>query len=263
MTDQQNFNKPSQGQADWDADLNANFTIAERGQHVKATAGEAINTGDALWVNSGNFAFKFDPNSETIYPHLLAYKSVASGEEDTFLHMGQVRSLAVWSECVPGEPVFVSPATPGALVGSYSAASRPVGFGLFEDGVRFNPFQNLPEQLTRSNSVACVTGSDHLFSVDIGKRGVVRQLKVIGDSADLVTVKLHSNSSRVASVRLYETKSGGVTTVGSFIDQALFPYANTDPSTLSGLIYATLHIESDAAVGSDTLTLWLDVERTK
>lgn len=138
MTDQQGLQQPTTGQADWDQSLNGNFTIAERGYHVKAVAGIAVDTGDVLWINSGGFAFRYHPSSLTTRPHVFAYKAVASGEEDFFLAKGAVRSLSVFSSMVPGQPAYVSTDTPGVVVNS-DGANRVVGFGIAEDGLFFNP----------------------------------------------------------------------------------------------------------------------------
>jgi len=138
-TDQQGLAQPSNGQADWDTDLNGNVSIIERGYRVKATAGTAINTGMVGWVNSGGFVFPYDPRSLTIRPQVLAYKSVGSGEQDFFLAQGAVRSLAIFSACVPGEQLYVSSGTAGLIVGSYENARHSIGYGIAQDGLFFSP----------------------------------------------------------------------------------------------------------------------------
>lgn len=251
-TEDQNFSIPTAGQSDWDTDLNSNFTILGRGYHVLGSAGEDINTGQIVTVGSDGFFRLFDPNSYSNQPHAFAYKAVSSGEQDTFLLRGMVRSLGVLTPAVPGFTIFGDAANPGTIATSYSGANRPVGFGTQEDGLFFDPGrQILPETLVRTVEIDAVTGSSHLFSFDPGLAGFNRQLIMIGDSADLVTVQLWTNSSRDS--RLYETVSGGVSVVGSFLDQAGFPFWNTDASTISGLIYGTLEVMSDADVGSDTI----------
>lgn len=259
LTDQ-NISAPSAGQSDWDTDLNANFTIISRGYHVIGQAGADINTGQIVTVASDGFFRPFDPNSLSNRPHAYAYKGVSSGENDTFLLRGIVRSLDVLTPAVPGENLFGSPSDLGVAVGSYSGADRPVGFGIQEDGFYFSPGEALfPEVVTRSVSVSAVTGSSHLFTMDGGRGGVVRQAIMEGLSADLVELKLWSNSAR--NTPLFETISGGVTTIGSFLDQAGFPYWNTDASTINGLIYGTLKVMSDASIGSDTVGVQMVFER--
>jgi hypothetical protein len=259
-TEDQNLTLPSAGQSDWDTDLNSNFTIIGRGYHVLGQAGLDVATGVVVTIDSGGFFRPFDPNSTAIRPHAFAYKAVDSGEQDTFLLSGIVRSIAINSPVVPGEPVFASANGSGFLVGSYSGASRPVGFGTEEDGLFFAPGREIfPETLTRSVEINAVTGSSHLFTMDGGRGGFVRQLIADGASGDLVEIQLWSNSAR--SSKLFETFSGGINVISSFLDQAGFPYWNTDASTINGLIYGTLQVMSAASVSSDDVTVQCVFER--
>lgn len=260
-TTDQNFTLPSAGQADWDTDLNANFTIIGRGYHKLFTAGSEIRTGTIVTVSSDGYANAFDPSSLSNTPHAFAYKAVASGEQDTFLLHGVVRSVGVLSGAIPGKPFFSSAITPGVVVASYSAADRSGGIGVEEDGIYFSPGRGgaLPEILARSVQVTAVTGSSHFFTMDGGRYGSVRRILATGASADLVELSFYSNSSRADL--LFQTLSGGVSVVGSFIDQAGLPYYNSDASTLSGLVYGTLEVKSAAAVGSDTIDVSVTFER--
>lgn len=263
MSDNQ-FLAPTEGQADWDTSLRANFTIAERGYHITGQAGADIRSGHVLWVNSGQFFFHYNPNSRDIQPHAIALTAASSGDTTQVLAWGIVRSLGITSPAVPGIQCFVSAVTPGVIVGSYSGADRPIGFGIGAPGVVFAPGRQLfPEKLSRTTSVVAVTGSLHYFTVDGGQWGWVRELRVIGNSTDLVNVLFHSGSARVSSERLFETKSGGVYTIAPshYLDRAGWPYENTEASTISGLIYGTLKIDSAAAVGSDGLSVRLIFDR--
>lgn len=263
MTDNQ-FIQPTEGQADWDTSLRSNFSILERGYHVTGQAGIAVKTGDVLWSNSGQFFFPFNPNSRDIQPHAIAFTSAASGDSLMALAWGIVRSLGIHSPAVPGIPCFVSPVTPGVVVGSYSGADRPIGYGIGVPGIMFAPGrQLLPEKLSRTTSFTAVTGSLHYFTVDGGQWGWIREVRVIGNSTDLLNLKFHSGSARVNSERLFETKSGGVYTIAPshYLDRAGWPYENTEVSTISGLIYGTLKIDSAAAVGSDGLSVRVIFDR--
>ena len=259
-TTDQNFTLPSAGQADWDSDLNGNFTIVARGFHKLLTAGHNVVTGTIVTVRSDGYAFMMDPNSLYNKPHAFAYKAVNSGEQDTFLLMGLVRSVGVLSGAIPGQPFFSSAVSAGYVAASYSGADRPAGIGVEEDGIYFSPGAALfPETITQSSQVTAVTGSTHYFTLDGGRGGFFRRLNCTGASADLVEVKFHANSAR--SDLLYETVSGGVSVVGSFIDQAGLPYYNSDTSTLSGLIYGSVQVLSASAVGSDTIDVSVIFER--
>lgn len=259
-TTDQNFNLPSQGQSDWDSDLNANFTIIGRGYHTLITAGSDINTGTAVVVTSDGYAHHYDPNSLDNRPFAFAYKAISSGEQDTALLNGIVRSLDVLTPAVPGLPIFGSAAGNGYIASSYSGADRPLGIALYEDGIYFEPGRALfPEVVVQSAQVAAVTGSTHYFTMDGGRGGFIRRILAIGASADLVDIMFHANTARTDTI--FETISGGVSVVGSWIDQAGLPFYNSDASTISGLIYGTLMVMSDAAVGSDTIDVSVTFER--
>lgn len=260
-TDQNNFEQPSAGAADWDASLNSNWGILESGYRSRGQAGIEINTGDVVTVGSDGFSLPFDPNSLDSKPHYLSLTALSSGDETHFVAFGSVRSLGIWSNVIPGHDVFVSVLTPGMLVSSYSGANRSVGFSNFEDGLTFNPgASHLPELIISSTQIDAVNGSLHLFQIDPGLDGWNRRILMIGASADLVELHFYTNSSRLAVDAAYLTLSGGVTVVGSHIDQAGWPYYNTDPSTYSGKLYGTLMVMS-ASVDSDTIDISLHSER--
>jgi hypothetical protein len=106
--------------------------------------------------------------------------------------------------------------------------------------------------LNSSISIAAVTGSLHTFTVGVGRRGIDRELVMIGNSADLVELRFYSDAAH--GTLLYATKSGGVSTVGSFQDRAMWPWENTD-AVNSASIYGTLKIMSAALVGSDAINV--------
>jgi len=247
------------GQADWDSDVDSNFGILERGYHTSARAGLAINSGYVCWMTSGGFFVPFDPNSLTIKPTAFCFTAPASGDSALFLLTGIVRSL--YTAFVPGQDYFVSAVTLGLVVGSYSAASRKVGIGLDGGGIYFSPRHTLPEQLTTVQTVVINPATEHLFSVDIGKSGVVRDLLMKSNSMDKIGLAFYSNSAR--DNLLYQTKSGGVTTVASFVDRALWPYDNTDANTLSGIVYGSVWADSGASVASMALQIALVADRVK
>lgn len=252
------------GQSDWDSGLNADFAAIERGYHLTERAGTTINTGNVLWLNSGGFFFPFNPNSETIFPTGFAYTAAASGDSLTALQWGIVRSLNINSPCVPGASMYVSALTPGLIVRSYAGANRQIGVGLSGYGILFNPNycnRHLPERLTSSLTVAAVTGSLHLFTMSAGRYGWNRQTVMIGNSANLVELKFFAESTR--TTLLYQTVSGGVSTVGSFQDRAGWPYENTDPTTLGDLVYGSLKVMSAALVGSDTISIQNQWDRSR
>lgn len=222
------------------------------------TAATAINTGHAIWIdpNSAAVGKHFDPNSESTLPSGIALTGgTGAGSIFQLVSGGYLNGLAITSAAPVGSRVYVSALTPGVLVGSYAASNRPVGRCVGSQSILVDPFaiDRFPEQIVGSVSIAAVTGSLHIFNMSGGRWGWNRQTTMLSNSANLVELKFYSNSAHTAL--LYSTISGGVTTVNSFIDNAGWPYTNTDASTLGDLVYGTLKIMSAAAVGSNTISI--------
>lgn len=262
MTTKDNlFSTQATGTNDWDTAENANWNIVERGAHVTLQAGIAINTGQVLAVNSGGFLFPFDINSQAARPKFFSYTAAASGDTLNVLRNGVVRSLGVTSNAVVGLPIFVDAKSPGIIVASYSGANRRLGIGMPGFGIIFDPQPDYfpGEAYTTVTTISAVVGSTHLFIVDHGLRGWNRRTLMQG-SSNLVKLQFWSNSAR--TTLLYETFSGGVTTVGSFLDQAGWPYENTDASTYSGKMYGSFSVLSGSNVttGDHGITIVSDRE---
>lgn len=230
------------------------------------TAGAAIIAGRVFWQNSGANAFHFDPNSLDSRPHGLALTG-ATGAGSLFqgLMQGLVTALMPTSPggtLIPGFALYVSVMTPGLAVHSYSAANRRVGRALSTTVVNFDPEPfYATDVLSRGVTVTINPTSEHLFSFDVGKQGVVRDLLMKSNSADKVGLAFFSNSAR--NNLMYQTISGGVTTVSSFTDRALWPYENTDASTLSGILYGKVFADSGAAVASQDVVIQMIVDRSR
>lgn len=246
FTPNQNMENQPSGQADWDSGLNGNFTILDRGYHAPLTAAEAIDTGDILWAASGGLVWKYDPTSLDLkQPAAMAYKAVSSGETDYFLLRGIVNSVDVWSGNIDaGEPVYISPTTPGFAVSSYSAAAYPAGFAVNGLGIYFDPSRNdHREKIELTTSLGPLqVGSTHAFTIDIGHRGLINRVDFRSESHDLYTLQFFSGSAAVNSELLFETLSGGFSSL--FLrDQAGFWYENTDVAS-PGLLFGRLEVQS-------------------
>jgi hypothetical protein len=259
------------GQAVWDVDLNSNWQIVERGFHAVLTAAQAINSGDVCLVNSAGFATQYDSRSlGNKDAHCLSFGSVASGANGQFLMHGTVRSLSIWSgQIVPGQPVYVSPTTPGLLVSSYAGAAYSPGIALRADAVHFRPgmIEQFPERNVNSISVgATIVGSFSDFSFAPGNRGIVRNLQVNAQSASAYKVRFWSSSARTAGTLMYETLTSShsvgsvdVTTL-NFTDAAMFPWLNSDTSSLA-LMFGRIDHQTGSAVNSSTFSVIVEMER--
>jgi hypothetical protein len=244
------------GASNWDSDLDAAMQIIERGYHVTAQAGIAVNTGNVLWQNSGGFFFPFDPNSTAIFPAAMAFTAANSGDSVQLLLRGIVRSLAINSPAVPGLPIYVSILTPGLIVATNSGTNRKAGYGLPGYGVLFNPANvfdgvatsYVPTFSVQSSQIAAVVGSVHTFTMSLGaNQGWNRRVRINAASATHVEIKFFADAARTDLQ--YQTASGGVTGVGSFNDRAGWPLDSN-----SGTIYGSCQVFS-WDVTTDTINI--------
>jgi hypothetical protein len=225
------------------------------------TLDAAVNTGYATFITSGGHGLHFDPNSEAIYPHgVFLTGGTGAGSLATYLPFGYVNSLVSNGALVPGRDYFVSPTTVGLITSSYSAASRRIGRAITASNFLVNPANRAEyERLTRVVTITIAPTSTHLFTLDPGKNGWVRDLLMKSVAADKVGLAFYSNSARTNL--LYQTASGGLTTVSSFTDRAGWPYENTDASTLSGILYGAIWPDTTATVASQDIQVRLDIDR--
>ena len=259
------------GQADWDTSNNANWAIVERGYHVKLTAGVAISSGQVCTVSSGGIARPLDARSMSLKPHVISYKSVASGTVTQFLSRGAVRSMGVWSGNIQsGEPVFVSVASQGFCVKSFAGCGDAVGIAIGVDAILFSPGQNriFPDIVTYTNTLGpVVVNSYGAFAAPLGWKGTVRDL-IIQSSHDRMRVQLWSGSANVNSEYVYETLTRSWSPASADItstyyrDRALFPYENTDAST-SWYVYGRVSAQSGTGVTSAYIAVTIVAERLR
>lgn len=227
---------------------------------ILLTAGNTVSLGYSVWINSGAFAFHFNPNSADARPHALAMSAAASGSVFKAILIGAVNSVVFNAALTPGRDYFTSALTPGFIVASYSAAYPRVGYAVTAGIFKFCIDDRIPaEQLTKVATITINPTSTHLFSVDVGKTGWIRDLLMKSNSADKVGLAFYSNSARTDL--MYQTISGGVTTVASFIDRAGWPFDNTDASTLSGILYGKIWPDSTAVIASQDVQVRLVADR--
>lgn len=236
------------GAADWDADIDANFRIIERGYHVTQRAGLAINTGMVLWCDSAGFFRPFDPNSGSILPMAFSYTAAASGDTMQAVAWGIVRSLGITSAVLPGQAAWVSAATPGVVCGSSAIQHVPVGLGL-PGGFMFSPARMntqsfgsgatyAPTFFTSSLAINAVVGSLHTFTMSLGGlHGWNRRVRANASSGSNVEIKFFADAG--LTDLQYSTISGGISAVNSFNDRAGWPY-----DCNSGTMYGTCMILS-------------------
>lgn len=262
FTNDNQLAEDSSGQANWDVDLNANFDIIERGFHFQGTSGWAINSGDVCLVNSAGFVVPYDARSTGLHhPHCISWQAVNSGSNATFLLRGNLRSMGCWSgQLIPGQPVFVSAATPGFIVGSYAGISPSVGIALGSQAISFQPNwpRIIPERVTQVASIATTTVNTYVdFTLTPGYRGIVRVMSVDAHSLNNWSLAFYSSSNRNAGTLMYETVA---VTTRNLNDAAMWPWLNTDTNS-PALMFGRLTVNSGSGVAADTATISLEMER--
>lgn len=271
FTNDQQLETQASGQADWDTALNANFAIIERGQHVKLSAGAAISSGQVCVVGSGGWVLPLNANSTALFPQLISYKGVSSGDNTQFLRQGIIRSLTVLSgKITNGKPVFVSVASPGFLVSSFAGCGEAAGLAIGNDAIIFSPGQprTLPSLDTNVATVGPVlVGTYADFAIPVGRHATIRDMTVSG-SHNRLKVQFWCGSTRANSELMYETLtssaspgSADITSV-YFKDRAMFPHENTDVNT-GWYIYGRISAQSGTGVGSAYANFSLVSERIR
>lgn len=265
------FELPPSGQADWDTSNNANWRIAERGQHITGFAGSAISSGQVCSVRSGGSLTPFNVQSALSTPHAIALTAVSSGTQGQFLTNGSVRSMTVWSGfIVVGEPVYVAINSPGFVVGSYAGALEPVGLAIAANAIMFRPGFPRPHPIVETH-VATVgpvqTGSFGDFQVPVGRVATIRDLTIVS-SHNRYKVQFWSGSSRVSSELEYETLTRSWSPFSSditstfFKDRAMFPHDGTDAASRWNM-HGRISAQSGSGVTSARFVVTIISERMR
>lgn len=193
FTNDQNLEQPTEGSADWDTSLNANFGILERGQHFRGTTGMQVNTGEAVTLTGSGTVVTFDASSGDLADVKgVSYSAINSGEEGFFPFLGIVRSLDVNTvNLVIGQPVFVSSEFPGLLVSSDGSGSPyAVGFAVDTTGLIVSPFRTVTGGGggggTDVNSEAFFTGFDRTGTTTPTNGQIIRGNGVTWEKVDQV-----------------------------------------------------------------------------
>jgi len=269
-TDQQ-LERQSAGQADWDTALNSNFSILERGRHLMAVAGATIGSGQVCVVSSGGFVMPMNAASTALAPHLISYKAVSSGDQTQFLLHGAIRSMTVWSgHITPGRAIHVSVQSLGFAVNSFAGCGESVGLAIGNDAIIFMPghHRTLPCIDTNVNTVGPVlvnTFAD--FAVPVGRFATIRDLTYVG-SHNRLKIQFWSGSSRVNSELIYETLTASFSPSSADItstfykDRALFPHENTDANS-GWFMYGRITAQSGSGVGSAFANFTIISERVR
>lgn len=256
MSQNQGFAKPSQNASDWDTDLNANFTLLERGYVVPRVVGlTTINTGQVVHLNASAQLVPYDANSFDLGPPFgIATQQTSPGNTANPIVWGSVSSNAGWNfGAALGQPLYVAIGSPGLLVTSFAGAMVQAGFAVGSRDMVFRPNIRPPERRTfvGCGFLAGPTGT-FSFALTAGRRGIVRDLTIQTVSVNNFSVTFWANSAQTEI--LYQTRiTSGQIAVNTvrLRDAALWPYEATD--TASPLtIYGRIDVTSSAVLTNNS-----------
>lgn len=253
---EQGFSKPNKNAANWDSDVNGNFTILERGHHFFAAVGPTtVVTGQLVSFNSSGFIVAHDPSSLGQVDG-FAFQVTSPGNTAYFIARGSMGDFAAWSgQFAINDRIFPSVATPGWVTNCLDQA------GLTYLGRCLSPssgnylLDNMPIAHHRVSDVRCgfmnaasvPTSIFSFFFPMAGNLGICETLRVRTLSCDNYRVTLYANSARSDVVYDTVVLSGNlsVRTI-DMIDSALFPYRCTDAASVF-VLHGAVEVLSSAA----------------
>ena len=247
----QGFTAPNRNQANWDTDINGNFSRIERGFYAPGVVGPTfVASGHVVTYNSSGLIERFNPHSFASQPHGLAFQVTSPGNTGYMIAWGGVNTFTTWSgQLALGQPFYASARTPGWVTNCLDNS------GMWQIGITGREGEYLihPDRLppTRRTHVNCgfanVTQALSAYFLHAGQRGITEQLRIRCASCNNYQVTFYSNSAR--SDIFYQTVvlSGNISVnTVDFIDQALFPYYSTDANS-PFVVYYRIEVLSSAA----------------
>lgn len=259
---EQGFTKPNRNAASWDSDLNANFTLIERGFVFPGVCGPvAINTGQWVTHNASGFVVPYDAKSVGMRPRGFAYQVTSPGNTGYFVRRGGVNSFSPYSGQLDlGAAFYPSVSSIGWVTSClYNAGMHRLGFtGRQGEYV----FDAEPQKPTRVTDIRCGFANTTLtFSFAFlyaGNKGIVEFFRIRSNSANNYSVRLFSNSGRTDVIYQSVVRSGqiAINTV-DFQDNAMFPYYSTDTNSVFS-IYGQIDVLSTAATTIDSDAFRID-----
>lgn len=265
---EQGFTKPNRNAASWDADVNANFTLIEKGYLLPLVVGPTtITSGQLVTTNNSGFAVAYNPSSlGGLGPLAVSLAVTSPGNTAYFLTRGALGDFAPYSgQFSPADPIYPSITTPGwvtnclqngALYTFGRCLNTASGQYLFDPVVR----ANLRQTHVQCGFAHCASTTLGVFSfgfMTVGNLGICDRLRIITRSCNSWRITLYANSARTTT--LYDTvvNSGniGVTTM-DMIDDALFRYNCTDTASVFA-VYGQIEVLSTAftTINSDVFNV--------
>jgi len=254
----QGFTKPNRNAAGWDSDVNANFTIIERGYLIPRACGPAaISSGQLVTFNASGFAAVYDPFTALGPPDAVAINAASPGNTAYFLGWGAISSFSPWSgQMAMGQQARIVPSirTPGWVTSCLDFGTMfDLGRVIDQGTYTFNPGA-APARfgtLTVSGISHCASTNFGVFSftMQVGANGFNTRLRVATLSCDNYRVAFFADSAKLNAIYDTAILSGNlsVRTI-TMIDAALWSYSlDYSSSDMFGRIYGTIEVLSSAA----------------
>jgi hypothetical protein len=130
FTRHNNFEVPSGGVQNWDASLNENFELAEKGQTIKATAGITLAVGKVVYMNSSErLMLAISPSGTTTASQFLGFTTALINQEvDGYVQINGNHKWPHWS-FTPG-PVYLDATTAGEVTQTQPTVANLVGYAI-------------------------------------------------------------------------------------------------------------------------------------
>ncbi len=135
-----NYELPEGGVQNWDASLNENFELIEKGPTIKATAGLNIAIDKVVYMNiSERLNLAISPTGATTASQFLGFTTTAiDNETDGFVQTLGNHSNPNWS-FTPG-PVYLDASTAGDITQTEPTSSTLVGYAIGTNELTIRPW---------------------------------------------------------------------------------------------------------------------------
>lgn len=156
FTKNNNFEVPDGGVQNWDASLNENFELIEKGQTIKATAGEALTEGEVVYLNvSERLNLAISPTGSTTASQFLGFiQDSVVNEVDGYVQTSGNILYPHWA-FTPG-PVYLDSTIAGTITQTEPSTSTLVGYAIGTNELVIRPWVK-PDH----NSLSGLSGDDH------------------------------------------------------------------------------------------------------
>jgi hypothetical protein len=198
-----NYETPATGTQNWDASINENFDLIEKGPTIKATAGLTISIDNVLYIDtSGNFQLAIaDGTSASRYTGLST--TSIDNNVDGYARMSGYHNNPDWF-FTRGQPVYLSAVTAGGLTTIAPAEKVMVGFAIQTNEIIIRPWLEHDEMFGLSND-------DHIQYLYTDNRRSTSGLTVSGilNSSGVDTTHLTATNSTISGLTVSNIFSSG------------------------------------------------------